>query len=162
MLRLFYILFLIVSTTSCSTTQVKLVSVGEVLDVTALENQHGKLFENPSSLELLLYVNGMTAKDVARASIEKIDLQCLTEGRVAYVADISGMPHIISHLIAVPRMRDYPYPIWLDYDGSSTEQLPVEEGNVSVIDIEQGKITNIEFIAEESILTKRLISRCGK
>ncbi|EGG99482.1 hypothetical protein imdm_1044 [gamma proteobacterium IMCC2047] len=59
-------------------------------------------------------------------------------------------------------MRDYPYPIWLDYDGSSTEQLPVERGNVSVIDIEQGKITNIEFIAEESILTKRLFSRCGK
>ncbi|WP_193165842.1 hypothetical protein [Microbulbifer hainanensis] len=140
----------------------KLISVGDILDVTALENQHGKFFENPSALELLLYVNGMTAKDVARASIEKIDLQCLTEGRVAYVADISGMPNIISHLVAVPRMRDYPYPIWLDYDGASTKQLPVKEGNVSVIDIEQGKITNMEFISEESILTKRLISRCGK
>ena len=162
MVRLFCILFFIVSTTSCSTSQVKFISVGEVLDVTALENQHGKSFENPSALELLLYVNGMTAKDVARASIEKIDLRCLTDGRVAYVADISRMPSIISHLVAVPRMRDYPYPIWLDYVGASTEQLPVEEGNVSVIDIEQGKITNIEFIAEEPILTKRLISRCGK
>ena len=82
----------------------------------------------------------MAAKDVARASIEKIDLQCLTEGRVAYVADISGMPSIISHLVAVPRMRDYPYPIWLDYDGASTERLPIEEANVSVIDIERGKL----------------------
>ncbi|WP_158678975.1 hypothetical protein [Pseudoalteromonas sp. T1lg75] len=138
------------------------IAVGEVLNVTALENQHGDAFEDPATLELLLYVNGMTAKEIARASIEKIDVQCLTAGRVAYVADISGMPIIISHLVAVPRLRDYPYPIWLDYDGASTERLPVKEGSVSVIDIEQGGITKIEFIAEESILTERLSRHCGQ
>ena len=162
MTRFYLGFFLIVMITSCSTTQVKLISVGETLDVTQLENQHGESFENPSDLELLLFVNGMTARSVVRASIDNIDLQCLVEERVAYVADISGMPSIISNFVAVPRMRDYHYPVWLDYDGEITEQLPVVEENVSVIDIDQGKVTNITYITDISLLTKRLSKVCGK
>lgn len=161
MIRKFCIVLFVLLTASCSTTQMQPVSVGEAISVAGLEDQHGKSFDSPSNLEMLLYVNGMIAKDLARTSIKKVNVQCLTKGRVAYIADISRMPSIISYLVAVPRLREYPYPIWLDYEGASTGRLPASEASVTVIDVVQGKITGIDFIAEESILTKRLIGHCG-
>lgn len=162
MTRLFCILFFIATTASCASNPVVSVSVGDAIDVTALESQHGEIFDNPATIELLMYVNGMAARDIVLPALEKIDVTCMNEGRVAYVADISGMPALISRLVAVPRMRDYPYTIWLDYDGASTERLPAKEANVSLLDIKQGKIANIEFIDEESMLTKRLSRLCGE
>ena len=163
MSRLLSILIFIATLASCaSTPSVPPVTVGDAIDVTALKSQHGESFDDPSTLELMLYVNGMAARDIARASIKKIDIACLNEGRVAYVADISGMPSFITSLIAVPRMREYPYPMWLDYDGAGTDRLPAKDRSVTVMDIEQGQFTSIEYIAEESALTQRLSSHCLK
>lgn len=153
-------ILLIASAASFASTQKDPISIGDSVDVTALKNQHGESFDNPSTIELLLYVNGMAARDIVLPTLESIDITCMNEGRVAYVADISRMPSLVSKFIAVPRMRDYAYPVWLDYDGESTERLPRGEAGVSLMDIEQGKVTRIEFINEASRLTERLKSRC--
>lgn len=161
MARLLGVLFFIACSASCSSTPVESISVGDKIDVTGIENQHGQSFADPSSIELLMYVNGKAARNVILPSLEKIDVSCMNEGRVAYVADISGMPTLISRLIALPRMRDYPYTIWLDHDGESTERLPAKEASVSLLDIEQGKISAVEFVDEEARLTERLNPLCA-
>lgn len=157
----FLLAITILISTGCAATSVTPFSVGDSVDFADLENQHGEPFKNNTAMTLLLYVNGMDAKEIVRESLEKINLQCMDDGQLVYVADISGMPSIISKLVAVPRMRDYPYPIWLDYDGASSEQLPAKDNMVSVISVEQQKITNIQFAADEAALTNQLVPLCG-
>lgn len=159
-------LLLILSTTIASgcaaTTPITPASKGDTIDLSALQNQHGKPFKNPSAMQLLLYVGGMEAKEIVRESFEKINLQCLTTGQVVYVADISGMPSIISKLVAVPRMRDYPYPIWLDYEGDTADMLPAKEDTVTVINIAEQRIAEIQFVAEADSLAQTLLGLCGE
>lgn len=136
--------------------------VGDSIEFSQLKNQHGADYENSETKRLVLFVNDMGGKKIISKSLEKIDMQCLSDGQVVYVADISGMPSIISSLIAVPKMRKYSYPLWLDRDGDSTQALPVKDHAVSVISTERQKITGIEFFEDDSLLMKKLVSVCGE
>jgi hypothetical protein len=62
-----------------------------------------------------------------------VDQAWLDARGVAYVADISGMPALVSRLMAVPRMRSRPYRVLLDRDGTRTRDLPREKGRATVL-----------------------------
>jgi hypothetical protein len=112
-------------------------------------------------MNTVLYVNSMRGKKITRDALEAVDLSCLDGGRVVYLADISGMPSLISKLIAVPRMRDYGYPVWLDYNGLATGQLPVREEAVTLISVQAGAIRGLEFITDSHTLAEKLLPECG-
>ena len=100
--------------TGCAATPVVPFSeVGDAVDLSKLNDQHGAAYINPEAKNLLLFVQDMKAKKIISKSLEKINLNCLSDGRVSYVADISGMPSFISSFIALPKMRKYAYPIWM-------------------------------------------------
>lgn len=149
--------------TGCAATPVVPFSqVGDSIDLSKLNNQHGTPYSSSEKKNIVMFVHDMKAKKLISKSLEKINLNCLTDGQVSYVADISGMPSFISSFIAVPKMRKYPYPIWLDKEGTSTQALPVKEDSVSLISLEQHKISDIQFVEDEASLTKQLVSLCGE
>lgn len=144
-----------------SSAPVPLLTIGEQVDFNLLEDQHGKPFTHQAAMKLVLYVDSMKAKNLVRDTLVAIDTGCLHDGRVVYLADISGMPGLISTLIAVPRMRNYPYPIWLDRSGVATDALPVQDDAVTLLTVEQQAITRIEFLAGATALLPRLQAECG-
>ena len=153
---------LLVITTACSSAPpVAPVTIGSQVDFSAVGDQNGNAFAHEDVMQTLLFVDTMKAKNLVRDVLTTIDLSCLDGGRVVYLADISGMPSLISKLIAVPRMRDYDYPIWLDYSGLATDPLPTHDNEVTYIQLDGTAIRAIEYIADAKILHARLEPQCG-
>ncbi|SBS34183.1 hypothetical protein MAQ5080_02798 [Marinomonas aquimarina] len=135
-------------------------SMGDSVVLDGIEDQRGHVFDHQTSMQALLFVDGMSAKDLARESLESIDTACMEQGKLVYLADISGMPSLISDLIAIPKMRRYPYPIWLDREGDVSDSLPVREDQVTVLKVNNQVIESVSFAANAAMLTEYIADVC--
>ena len=70
----------------------------------------------------------------------------LEKNGAVYVADISGMPSLISKFIALPKMKKYPFSILL-LDDSNKDNFVKEDGKIIVYSLENGKVTEIRKIS---------------
>ena len=145
----------------CSTQNVAPAEMGETLNLTELEDQNGQAFQYQNTMQNVLLVEGMNGKNIAQKSFEAIDTTCMARGELVYLADISGMPSLISNMVAIPKMQDYAYPVWLDRAGDTAQGLPTQEGQVSLIKIENGTMMQVDYYDNVATLTKRLIEECG-
>ncbi|GAB3108494.1 hypothetical protein G8770_23590 [Aestuariicella hydrocarbonica] len=144
----------------CASKPVPSLALGDRVDFRLLQDQMGNTFTHQNKMKLVLFAQGMGSKDLVQDSLEAIDTACMSDGELVYLANISGMPTIISKLVAIPRMRDYPYPIWLDLDGLATEGLPSRDEQVTVLSIAQQSITETEYFSDVAALSKRLLTVC--
>lgn len=145
----------------CASKPVTQLSTGDSLDLTGIKDQNDNPFTHQDTMKTLLFVSGMEAKERVYESFEGIDTACLNSGKLVYLANISGMPSIISQLVAVPKLRDYAYPIWLDWEGDATAALPVRDDQVTVLSLDGQVITSTEFVEDSETLSQRLIDLCG-
>lgn len=135
-------------------------TTGQTVVLDGIEDQRGSLFAHQNTMQMLLFVDGMAAKKVARNSLQSLDSDCMAQGKLVYLADISGMPSLISNLIAIPKMRKYPYPIWLDREGDVSESLPVQDGQVTVIEVQNQTIESVKFAGDAKTLTDQIQTIC--
>ncbi len=77
----------------------------------------------------------------------------LQKHHAAFIANISGMPSIITKLFALPKMQDYKHTILLIYDENDKRFLQKDELS-TVYKIENGVIKNIEFVEDKKGLEK--------
>jgi hypothetical protein len=66
------------------------------------------------------------------------------------------MPGVIASLFAIPKMRDRPYTLLLDRDGSFTARFPSEPERVTILRVEQGEIREIRHVAEPAEIASLL------
>ncbi|MEZ5504563.1 MAG: hypothetical protein R3F38_00685 [Gammaproteobacteria bacterium] len=105
------LLLTIVGSAGCAANApVQPLSIGQQVDFSLLEDQRGNAFAHQQDMKLVLYVDGMKAKNLVRDALVDVDQSCLNEGRVVYLADISGMPSLISSLIAIRACAIMPIP----------------------------------------------------
>ena len=69
----------------------------------------------------------------------------LTTNHVVYVADITGMPSLITKFIALPKMKNYYFPILL-IDEENKVLFPVEKDKITIITLDNSKITDVKYI----------------
>ena len=69
----------------------------------------------------------------------------LITNNIAYVADITGMPSLITKFIALPKMKNYSFPILL-VDENHKILFPVEKDKITIITLDNSKITDVKFI----------------
>lgn len=136
-------------------------SIGDSVNLKDVTDQDHKPFTHQDDMKVLMFVEGMEAKELVRESLETIDITCMKDGEVVYLANISRMPSIISQLVAVPAMRDYPYPVWLDWGGEASLGLPVREDQVTVLSLDRQSIVRADYFANTAELSGFLISLCG-
>ncbi|WP_258238551.1 hypothetical protein [Arcobacter sp. CECT 8986] len=74
----------------------------------------------------------------------------LKEHNAVFIANISGMPSIITKLFALPKMRDYKHKILLIYDEADTRFKSAEEKS-TLYRLEDGVIKQIEFITKDDL-----------
>ena len=67
------------------------------------------------------------------------------EKKAVYIADISSMPGLISTMMAVPKMQKAPYRIALIRFEKEGERLPRKPGAVTVLKVDAGKVSAIDF-----------------
>ena len=95
-----------------------MLTIGDKVNFSALEDQHGNSFSHEEVMELAIFLQGMESKELVREAVVEVGNRCLNRGVVVYVADIS-------------KMRKYGYPVWLYHSGGVTELLPVRAGMIS-------------------------------
>jgi hypothetical protein len=82
---------------------------------------------------------------VLRETLDGAGADSLAARNAVYVADVSGMPALVTRLFALPSMRKRPYRILLDRDGTATRELPQASGKVTVLRLEGLRITEVSY-----------------
>jgi len=76
----------------------------------------------------------------------------LEANKTVFVADISGMPSVISYLFALPKMKKYNYNVLLIEEEGDKRFLKQEE-KLTVYKLENGVVTSIEYVSGKDVAT---------
>jgi hypothetical protein len=76
----------------------------------------------------------------------------LQQHKTVFIANISGMPMVITKMFALPKMRNYKHPILLIYDENDV-RFKSQEGKSTLYKLKDGVIQSIEFITQDDLKT---------
>jgi hypothetical protein len=88
----------------------------------------------------------MDGGDLVREALATDGAAQLERAGAVYVADVHRMPAPIRRLIALPRMRERPYRVLLDTDGTPTALLPSEEGTATWLRLDGLRVVEVRFL----------------
>jgi NADPH-dependent ferric siderophore reductase len=80
----------------------------------------------------------------------------LTQAHAVVVADISAMPAMISRLLAIPKLRELPFSMALVRDASTVADLPRRKGAATVLTLDKGQVTQVQYLQSEAELRQAL------
>ncbi|MBB6523656.1 hypothetical protein [Pseudoteredinibacter isoporae] len=95
-------------------------------------------------------------KDVSEKVNEflvKKDSEFLESNNSRYIADISGMPGLITKMFALPKMRDYNYRLLLIKEEKNTEYFEQAKGQLTVYTLKDGLIHSVKTINPAQVAT---------
>jgi len=147
---------LFVLLTSLSAAVSAELGTGDTLPELELEDQHEETHSLPGETRILLFAPDRESGEVVTETLAGLDADALAERAIRYVADISGMPGIITQLFALPKLRDRPYPILLGEEAEQTSELPRRAEHVTVLDLADGTITDIRYPKNAAALRQAL------
>lgn len=127
--------------------------VGDVLPALTLKDQIG----NPHTLDAStkrIYANADRKGD-ALMKAARIQQQQLDKQKAIVVADISEAPSFVKRIIT-GSLKDRLYTTWLDVKGSTQKSLAYSADKVTVIELDNLRITAIRSVADTAALQKEL------
>lgn len=136
-------------------------AVGDRIEPFTLEDQHGENNTADESVKVILFSRDMEGGDLLKDGLADVAPGYLSEKKAIYVADISAMPGLIAKMFAIPAMRDRPYSILLDRDGTTTAGLPAEEGKASLVFLDRLTVQRIVYVTEAPAVQRELASIHG-
>ncbi|MCT7446570.1 hypothetical protein [Aliarcobacter skirrowii] len=118
-----------------------------------IKDQFDKVHTLNESVKTILFASDKGTSDMLRDYLLPLSEKenVLEKNGAVYVADISGMPSLISKFIALPKMKKYPFSVLL-LDDSNKDNFVKEDGKIIVYSVVDGKITNIEKISTKEEL----------
>lgn len=116
----------------------------------SLPNQFDEKQTIDNSIETIIvsFEKG-TGKDINQFLSTK-DKDFLKTHHAAFIANISGMPSIITKMFALPKMRDYKHSVLLIYD-EEDKRFVSQEGKSTLYRLENGVIKSISYITKEDL-----------
>lgn len=124
--------------------------VGDTLPPITLKNQHDKPITVAADLQTLLFTIEKPASDLVNDYLLKQDKAFLSSKQAYFLADISGMPSMITKMFAIPKMQERPYDILLAYDAQEAAFMPRQKNHVTMVKMEAGKVAEILFVKDEA------------
>lgn len=94
----------------------------------------------------LVVSQSMDAGDIVKETFEKLDLASPADHGMLYLADVSGMPGLVTKFFALPAMRDYAFPMALirAEDELAAMKLPItSEEAVTVLALESLDVVDV-------------------
>jgi len=116
----------------------------------SLPNQFDEKQTIDNSIEMIIvsFEKG-TGADINQFLSTK-DKDFLKNHHAAFIANISGMPSIITKMFALPKMRDYKHSVLLIYDEEDNRFVSKEEKS-TLYRLENGVIKSISYITKEDL-----------
>ncbi|MCG3674584.1 hypothetical protein L5F46_07340 [Aliarcobacter butzleri] len=113
-----------------------------------IKDQFEKEHTLNANIKTILFASDKATSDMLRDYLlplsEKENI--LEKNNAVYIADISGMPSLISKYIALPKMKKYPFSILL-LDDTNKDNFTKEDGKIIVYTLDNLKVTNITKIS---------------
>lgn len=126
-------------------------SVGSVLPTLTLKDQHDKRVVIPSDTQWVLFASEKSVSDMVSAVLSTQPADVVAGMRLIYLADISGMPAIVTSMFALPKLRSLPFSIALVRDANEVTQiadLPRQPGAATLLRLEDGRITRLDAVTQ--------------
>lgn len=136
--------------------QAEPLAIGAPLPPITVENQNGQAVSITPALKRLIFAADKAGGDLATSVLSPEPAGVLDRLHAVYLADISGMPAIVTRMFALPKMRELPFPVGLVRDAAMTADLPRRPGEVTVIDLDQGRAVQIRNAADAAALRRLL------
>lgn len=129
---------------------------GDALPALKLNDQHEQPYALPAQARVLVVTADKSSAALAHAALKDIPRAEQERRGIVNVADISGMPSLVSSMIALPKMRDYGYRIMIGSEAEQTAMLPRTPDAVTLIQVEAGRVKATEPVRDVATLKARL------
>jgi hypothetical protein len=137
--------------------QASFYEAGDQVTPIQLEDQFEQKVEVNANTLAILFSRDMDGGDIIK---EALTLQIADGEKIpatqVYIADISGMPSLIAKFVAIPKMKDLPFPIGLDREGEVTKLLPSDEDMATLILLNNLKVIDVHNFGSSAELAKAL------
>jgi hypothetical protein len=145
--KLILTVFLAIGAMASSLTQ------GSEIPTLTIKDQFEKEHVVDASVKTILFSATKDESAVIRDFIDsKGKAEFLTSNNIAYIADITGMPSLITKWFAMPKMQKYEFPILL-IDEANKSLFPVKEDMISIITVVDGKVSDVKYVKTIEELT---------
>lgn len=109
------------------------------------KDQHEQDFTlNPKETKFLLVSHDMETGKRANAVLTEVGKESMAKQKAVFMANVFGMPGI-GRFFAFPKMRKYNHRIIIADDAALIALFPVQQGKVTVLALDNGKITSIKY-----------------
>jgi hypothetical protein len=126
------------------------------MPVLTLKDQNDTTRTIDADTRLLIFSAERDVSAFVETALADQTAESLAAAGIQYVSDISGMPGMVTTMIALPKMRKRPYPMLLGRETEETAMLPREPGKVTLIRSEGGTITGVQSIGDAATLRAAL------
>lgn len=133
-------------------------NLSEIFPDLKIDSQFDKPLAIENTTQQVLFAASKSASDILNRFLEKQSDQWLQETHRVYIADIHKMPKMISRMVALPKMKKLPYPIFLGREAGDTAILPQQDGCITAIYLETKKIISIDYACSESEINQMLLT----
>ena len=118
------------------------------------DNSHSLTKETKTVILAFAKSTGHTVKQF----LSQQDKEYLPSKNALFVADISPMPTVIRNTFALPDLKKSSFSVLLIYDEKIATKLknPKQEDKIAIVSLENGVVTNVDYILSEDELTQAL------
>lgn len=129
---------------------------GDSLPTFKLNDQHEQPYAIAANARVLLVTADKASAGLAHEVLKDIPQGELERRGIVYVADVSGMPSLVTSMFALPKMREYGYRIMIGMESEQTAMLPRTAEAVTLLELESGRIKSVEAVRDVPALKARL------
>lgn len=122
---------------------------GSAMPTLSLNDQHDKPAPVGASTRWVLFTAEKPVSDMVSTLLAAEPAGVADRLRLVYVADISGMPALVTRMFALPRLRELPLPIALVRDAAQVTQvadIPRVTGAATVLRLDNGRVAQVATI----------------
>lgn len=130
-------------------------SAGSAMPALSLNDQHDRPAPVSPSTRWVVFTAEKPASDMVSAVLAAEPAGVVDRLHLVYVADISGMPALVTRMFALPKLRELPFPIALVRDPVQVTQvadIPRLAGNATLLRLENGRVAQVAMARQATEL----------
>lgn len=136
------------------TSETAQLQTGDTIPPITLNDQFDKPQSVAADAQTLLFVIEKPASDLVNNYLMQQDKDFLAANKAYFIADISGMPSMITKMFALPKMQERPYSILLAGDAQDVAFMPREKNKVTVVKLKAGEVDSVSFVEDTAALSQ--------
>ena len=121
-------------------------SAGSAMPPLALNDQHDKPAPLRPETRWLVFTSEKAVSDMVSAVLSAEPAGVVERLHLVYVADISGMPALVTRMFALPKLRELSFPIALVREPAQVAQvadIPRAAGSATVLRLDGGRVAQV-------------------